>query len=287
MENIKSYIESGILELYVLGDLDADERLAVETMAKQYPEVKAEILEIERAMNKLSDNLSVEPSIKVRERFFNSITFSDEEDNTIITNVKEENTPITVKETAKIVSISSKKLNFYKFSFAACLALLAVSIVAIINLNNSLKDSRQQIAQLQTSNQNFANRVNFLDQEVTKNNEAIAVYSNPDFKMVKLNGTANAPTSNIIIAFNAKQQKVMVDLKNMKLPKNDESHQYQLWALVDGKPVDLGVFDAGDEQIGLKDMKSIGVAQAFAVTLEPKGGSVNPTMEQMMVMGAI
>jgi anti-sigma-K factor RskA len=34
-------------------------------------------------------------------------------------------------------------------------------------------------------------------------------------------------------------------------------------------------------------MKSIGKAQAFAVTLEPKGGSVNPTMDKMMVMGAI
>ena len=28
-------------------------------------------------------------------------------------------------------------------------------------------------------------------------------------------------------------------------------------------------------------------AQAFAVTIEPMGGSVNPTMEKMVVMGAI
>jgi anti-sigma-K factor RskA len=60
-----------------------------------------------------------------------------------------------------------------------------------------------------------------------------------------------------------------------------------LWALVDGKPVDLGVFDADDTLIGLKAMKSIGVLQTFAVTLEPRGGSVAPTLEKLMVLGNI
>jgi anti-sigma-K factor RskA len=73
----------------------------------------------------------------------------------------------------------------------------------------------------------------------------------------------------------------------MDMPKNDEAHQYQLWALVDGKPVDLGVFDSTDKTIGLKDMKSIGNAQTFAVTLEPRGGSVSPTLEKLMVIGNI
>ena len=71
------------------------------------------------------------------------------------------------------------------------------------------------------------------------------------------------------------------------MPVTDAEHQYQLWALVDGVPVDLGVFDAEGNGIGFKDMKSIGKAQAFAVTLEPKGGSKNPTLDQMVVMGAI
>ena len=80
---------------------------------------------------------------------------------------------------------------------------------------------------------------------------------------------------------------MLVDFTSMKMPKNDEEHQYQLWALVDGKPVDLGVFDAEDGVIGLKDMKSIGTLQTFAVTLEPRGGSINPTLEKLMVIGNI
>jgi anti-sigma-K factor RskA len=34
----------------------------------------------------------------------------------------------------------------------------------------------------------------------------------------------------------------------------------------------------------MKEMKSVALAQAFAVTLEPRGGSVNPTMDQMVVI---
>ena len=50
MEDIKAYIESGILELYVLGDISAEERLQVEDMAQKYPEIKAEITEIEKSI---------------------------------------------------------------------------------------------------------------------------------------------------------------------------------------------------------------------------------------------
>ena len=79
----------------------------------------------------------------------------------------------------------------------------------------------------------------------------------------------------------------MIDMQSMAMPLNDADHQYQLWALVNGKPVDLGVFDVNGALTGMQVMKNIGAAQTFAVTLEPKGGSVNPTMSQLMVMGNI
>lgn len=80
----------------------------------------------------------------------------------------------------------------------------------------------------------------------------------------------------------------MVDNSKMGLPKNDQAHQYQLWALVNGKPVDLGVFDVkADTTHILLKMKEIGSAQAFAVTLEKRGGVASPTMDQMIVMGGV
>jgi anti-sigma-K factor RskA len=279
LENIKEYIESGILELYVLGDLSSAEMAEVEAVSKLYPEVKTELEEIEQVMVKVADNFTLEPSSSVKENFFASISFSDNEEK--ITETKE-----TVIET-RVIPMNNSRLNFYKFALAACVALLLVSVVAIVNLNRNLQDSRQQIAQLETSNQSFANRVNYLDERASKSDEVLSVFTNADYKMVSLVGTPAFPESKILVAWNAKEQKVMIDLKSMKMPKNDQDHQYQLWALVDGKPVDLGVFDADDSSIGLKTMKSIGALQTFAVTLEPRGGSVSPTLEKLMVLGNI
>jgi anti-sigma-K factor RskA len=55
--------------------------------------------------------------------------------------------------------------------------------------------------------------------------------------------------------------------------------------MVEGNPVDLGVFDMKEDDAGMKRMKAIEGAEAFAVTLEPRGGSKSPTMDQLMVMG--
>ena len=56
------------------------------------------------------------------------------------------------------------------------------------------------------------------------------------------------------------------------LPKPASDQQYQLWAIVDGKPVSAGVFDMNQADSMLK-MTNMPTAQAFAVTLEKAGGS--------------
>jgi len=75
----------------------------------------------------------------------------------------------------------------------------------------------------------------------------------------------------------------------MDLPKTDKEHEYQLWAMVNGKPVSLGVFGKSDSTSNeaLVKMPAIQEAQAFAVTIEPMGGSINPTMDKLSVMGGV
>lgn len=283
-------MESGILELYVLGDLTPEEKLKVEELAALYPEVKAELAEIERTLGELADSYAIEPSENLRDRFLNNLSFNkEEENNTHVSSPFIENRQKDILDDTKdnIIPLNNSKLNFYKYSFAACFALLILSLAALFTVYNSLQESKEQLAVLQSSNQDYANQVNFLDKKVQSTNEMLSIYTNPDFKMVELKGTANSPESKMLVAFNPKEQKVMIDMKNISLPTHDENHQYQLWALVDGKPVDLGVFDGISSEAVMKKMKAIDKAQAFAVTLEPKGGSVNPTLEKMMVMGAI
>jgi anti-sigma-K factor RskA len=68
---------------------------------------------------------------------------------------------------------------------------------------------------------------------------------------------------------------------------NPVSHkQFQLWALLDNEPVDLGVFDITKEGQVLQ-MKDLYKAKAFIITLEPRGGSATPTMEAVYATGKL
>ncbi|MBN9338222.1 MAG: anti-sigma factor, partial [Chryseobacterium sp.] len=67
--------------------------------------------------------------------------------------------------------------------------------------------------------------------------------------------------------------------------KAPEGMEYQLWAISDGKPVSAGMYSEDkDSKIVLSNIPN---AQAFAITLEKRGGSPVPTMENMFVIGNI
>jgi anti-sigma-K factor RskA len=63
--------------------------------------------------------------------------------------------------------------------------------------------------------------------------------------------------------------------------------QYQLWAWVDGKPTDAGTFDMNEQGTHFMKLKTVPRAEAFAVTLEKKGGSETPDMNAVYVMGKV
>lgn len=274
MKDLKTYLESGILEQYVLGDLSKDEMLELEVYADQYPEIRHELNEIENALQRYAIQNAIEPSEIIKSNIFVALGFDELESGS--------------KSSEKIIGSISEKTKFYKYAFAASLALLFLSIILLINLNNKLQESYLQIAALESGNQKFSNQVNLMESQLRNTNNALQFYQNPSsYKIVTLKGSEKAPDASIVVAFNPEREEVMIDMSNLNMPSNDQEHQYQLWAIVDGKPVDLGVFDSASDTSGMKKMKSVKVAQAFAVTLEPRGGSVNPTTDQMMAIGNI
>ncbi len=68
------------------------------------------------------------------------------------------------------------------------------------------------------------------------------------------------------------------------IPKPFSDKQFQLWGMMDNHPVNLGIFDAKEEG-RLIQMKNNNSAQAFTITLEPKGGSVTPTINSTYAKG--
>ena len=278
MEEGKAYIESGILELYVLGQLSVQEQLEVQNMASTYPEVKREMEAIEIAMEHYAVQNAVKPTFGLENKIFERIGLS----------------AIAPQQEAKIIPLNADinsgyqaKIRGLRLALVACVALLVVSVAALYSAHSDLGIAREQITSLSSDREKFTSTVNYMKENNADLNKLVAMADDPNWKTIKLAGQKN-PNDNMVVYWHPKEQHVMVNTTKMALPVNDKAHQYQLWALVNGKPVDLGVFDVNPDTAHiLVNMKEIGTAQAFAVTLEQRGGSPTPTMEQMMVMGGV
>ena len=218
MKDLKTYLESGILELYILGDLSMEEMLEVEEMAAQNSEVKAELDAIENALQAYAQANSIQPSTAVRKRILAVL----------------DSNPASEKEIpVRQLNPSGKASDFYKYAFAASVALLLVSVLLLLNLNNQLKESNSQLAVLESANQQFSNRVNYMDKELEDSRKFLEIYQKPsEYIMVDLKGSPKAPQAGLTVAFHPAKEEVMIDLSTLKMPSNDDQHQYQLLSLI-------------------------------------------------------
>ncbi|QHL86800.1 hypothetical protein GU926_04830 [Nibribacter ruber] len=145
------------------------------------------------------------------------------------------------------------------------------------------KDAEQELAIAQQSMKQYAYETSQLQYRTDRTENFLSVVRDPQTQSIALKGVSQHATAAAKVFWNQETKEVFQDPAS--LPAAPSDRQYQLWALVDGKPVDAGVVASSSD--ALLRMKTIEKAQAFAVTLEPKGGSVNPTLEAMYVMGGI
>ena len=284
MENLKAFIESGVLELYVLGDLSPEETLRVKELASQHQEVRDELAAIDYAMEEFAMQNAVQPSEDVEAKLFQKLGINiDEETNSV--------SDLPLQAEPKIVSLdhSNAKMRSLRYALVACVALLIVSTAALFITYSKLTDAHDQIASLNLDKEKFAGVVSKLEYNNRGLNNLVEMNESKDWATIKMQGQAISPQSKMNVYWNKKNKDVIINYLAMDLPKADAKHEYQLWALVNGKPVSLGVFGKTDStsRDALLKMQTIQEAQAFAVTLEPMGGSVNPTMEKLTVMGGV
>ena len=189
---------------------------------------------------------------------------------------------LELKET-KIIPLETKKPSFSFWLAAASLALLIVSGISIFTLKNKLNSAEEQLTELSFEKEKYVTDFETQSASYKTMAEEMAVVMQPDNKKIVLKGMGPAPEAIAAVYWNQNTKDVYINVTSLPTPSADQ--QYQLWAIVDGKPVDAGIFDMDFNS--LHKMKTIEGAQAFAVTLEKKGGSPTPTMTAMYLMGNV
>ncbi|MDE3252137.1 MAG: anti-sigma factor [Bacteroidota bacterium] len=257
--DIKAYIETGVIESYVLGMAEAQEVAELERLRLQYPEIQEAIDSFEAALEKQAMAAATAPSPQVKANLLASLNFEKEEEKT------------------KRVS-----MNLSRFVAAASIILLVASAALNVYYYNQFKStSLAYQALLVEKNSLFAENQNSQTKALDLYN-SMQLMSDPSFTKISMPGIPGKEGNLATVFWNEKSKDVYL-LAN-KLPSAAPDKQYQLWAIVDGKPVDAGLIGAC---AGLCKMKNIPKASLFAITLEKKGGSPTPTLDQMYVAGKV
>lgn len=265
--NINEYISSGIIEQYVLGEVSPQEKREVECMSHIYPEIQEELAQVQLALEGYALEHAVQPPLHLKKNIFNLIDKESSEQLAAPTPV------IEMKPTANtnVVAVNSNK----KYLVAASVAFIVASSIAVYTTINS--NSKELV--LNNKIQNLS-KEKTLSEELHKTQLAtLSLQNNIPFVLL---GNAKAPGKSMVVFWNKATGNVYVN--NVQLPQTPTNKQYQLWALKDGKPIDLGVFNADGT---MQNMKSVAGAQAFAVTLEDKGGSPSPHLDQLYGLVAV
>lgn len=266
--NAKDYIESGILELYAAGGLSEQERKEVESMVEQYPEVRAELMEIEKAFEDYARAHAKEAPAHLLDSILQSVDAAPE-----------------VQREAKTIKMNTgpaARQNWLRYLAYAASILLFLSIGLNIYYFNSYHNASRQLSELENQNSYFANQYDVIRADYNKMESQMSVFRNPAYVAITMKGQAISPAATSMVYWDKSAGSVYVLATNLPAPAAGK--QYQLWALKDGKPIDAGVFDMKGD---LQQMKAITDADAFAVTLEPAGGSVSPTLDQLYMVGGV
>ena len=288
--NTQEYIASGIIESYVLGVTTVGESTEVEQLALEYPEIQMEIESVNGTFENYVLQYEKEPPAflkdKIMAKLFSEPISADRfqaavhggqstvaneqlagDSNQLVNSDQLSVNSNQIDENPhEIVSLGGASAPQRSiFRMAASWVLLALSIGGNIWFFKNWKSSEEKLVALETQNQVLAQEGKALKANYQ---EEVAILQNLDFKVITLAGQPVFPTAKALIYFDKNKKEVY--LSALKLPKAPTGKQYQLWAIVNGKPVDAGLID---ENVNVLKMKSFDKVEAFAISLEETGGS--------------
>ncbi|MFV0541688.1 MAG: anti-sigma factor domain-containing protein [Aestuariibaculum sp.] len=249
-EKITTFLNSGLLEKYLLGATAINETEMVETYISRYPEV-------ENAFNTLQHHLEIKSK-------FNAV----EAPKHVLDRVLDE------LDDTPVVALKPKKYKkWYKYSIAASIAALVFAGTSYIFYNQNKKLSHE--------NQVVVDEIFDLRNDISNNNKKLddimrqfKQLNDPETHKYIIDGNDRAKNLKTIAYINPKEKTSMIDV--VSLPELPEEQCYQIWAELQDKMVNLGILSETDRQ--LKAIPYTENALGLNITIEPKGGNATASL---------
>lgn len=250
--NKEDILESGILEQFVLGLTDDRENEMVYQAIQEFPELQDYLDKIEKTMEAIAHQHSINPPAEVREKTFNKILQS---------------------EKLKLRSAKSRTISEVLGAVLA-LVLLGCTIYYYNSNNDNIKEiqkNRDEINNLKSACEDSA-------RELEYKTNLLALYEDEHYKTFHLTKSDQNTPEKIVVFWDDRGEKAF--LHNMSLIPPPTGKTYQIWADVDQKMIPLGIFGEAEKLIEIRCLKN---ASSLNVTIEPEGGSEHPDVSNLIM----
>ena len=237
-------------------------------MAAQHPEIKAELEQIEVALEGLSLALAPDVNPDVLDRVMEDIN---------------KTTPKPTTDPAP--STPAGKTSGGLIASVVPWLLAAAGILGLFYFYNQNGQSETELAELETRYAKLQKDCDESQQTLQSTQQFINELTNPATQDIILAGSDNAPNSSAIVFYNPATEKTLFRATN--LPPPPSGKQYQLWAIDAEGPKDLGVLATNLAGDAILEVNHLSDVAAFAITLEDEGGKPEPDLTQLQVIGNV
>lgn len=247
--DLQSFIQSGLLEAYVLGQCTTEERAQVERMAAEHEAVRAELASIEASLEAYATAHAVSPPDGLKAKIMERID----------------------QEAANVSGKGGGKTALRIFQV---LAFLFAALSTFLFLRQ--KDLGTEKEKLQITADTLQQQLLACNQALQQPDPVAELICDPATQRILV---SNGKDINTIVYYNARLNRMAYDPYGLPAPKPDK--HYQFWAIVDGQPVSLGMQAPNI----CESIRTVERPQAFAISEEdrPEG---NPAPTTVLAVGA-
>lgn len=258
----KKHIAPALLEQYVLGLTNREENEKIESILAQNPDLAEEIQYSQKLMEEFAMEYTIRAPKDLKQKILN-----------------------TSKDKRRVHSVTSRNMTtpFSWFTGAAALLALAFGFLSFLLYIQS-KEMNQQFVLLGKEVQELKNQNTQLLSQKSQINQQFSLLKDVNTTHVHLRNAEIFPKALIIVYWNEAEKNAYLNV--VDLPAIPKNKSLQLWADVGGEMINMGVLDDLNTDL-LPAIPFVPNAAAFNITMEEKGGSDHPNVEQIFANGRL
>lgn len=268
-----------LLPFYVLDALTSAEQAQVEAYVRSHPELEAELAQMKTAAAALPYAATpMTPSPAVKERLMAQVQAAPRQaaQTPRLAPVVPAARPLQLAWWQRWQQWWARLWSMPAFSATALLLIVTLGYWGITQ-NRQLQTIRAQNAALNAENE-------ALRQAVLGEENLIAVLSSDSHQAITIRGTEVQPQARGHLFQDAASQVAVLVVSDLPLLPADRT--YQFWLIQGGVAIDAGIFQVNQDGRGLLTLPpslAISPFDAIGVSIEPQGGSPQPTGDIVML----